>query len=105
MFYAIKCSGLPIIQILITCSKQNGGGRPGNIYHVNDVNCIDWASVPPSDDVSNDTTAPVVELKLSKPPSHVLHLSPEVKEEKDESLEAKGNCSTEIGMCPMCACM
>ena len=62
---------------------------------------IDWASVPPSDDVCNDTTAPVVE---SKPPSHVLHPSPEVKEEKEESLEAKGNCSTEISMCSMCAC-
>ena len=65
---------------------------------------IDWASLPPPDDVSNDTTAPVVELKLSKPPSHVLHPSPEVKEEKEENLEAKGNCSTEISMSSMCAC-
>ena len=29
--------GLPTIQLLITCSMQNGRRRPGTIYHVNDV--------------------------------------------------------------------
>ena len=29
--------GLPTVQFLITCSMQNGGGRPGIFYHVNDV--------------------------------------------------------------------
>ena len=29
--------GLPTVQFLIACSMQNGGGRPGPFYHVNDV--------------------------------------------------------------------
>ena len=29
--------GLPTVQILITCSMQNGGGRPGPFYHMNDI--------------------------------------------------------------------
>ena len=30
--------GLLILQILITCRMQNGGGRPGSIHHMGDAN-------------------------------------------------------------------
>ena len=30
--------GLPTVQFLVTCSMQKQRGRPGIIYHMNDVN-------------------------------------------------------------------
>ena len=30
-------SGFPTVQFWITCSMQNGGGRSGPFYHVNDI--------------------------------------------------------------------